>query len=128
VAVLLVLAALALVVVTLIGMGAERRGTHRAYQANTRARRVLSFFALACAIISRRGVQRLSSANFQSSLSSIPRLANIDFVGIPQPIPSPPQTGARGSGGDGATAQRRLGAVTGRSSRGRTVGWSRRWR
>jgi hypothetical protein len=76
VAVLLVLAALALVVVTLLGMGAERRGTHRAYQANTRARRVLSFFSLACAIISRRGVQRFSSANFQSSLSSIARLAN----------------------------------------------------
>lgn len=76
VAVLLVLAALALVVVTLIGMGAERRGTHRAYQANTRERRVLSFFALACAIISRRGVQRLSSANFRSSLSAIARLAN----------------------------------------------------
>jgi hypothetical protein len=76
VAVLLVLAALALVVVTLIGMGAERRGTHRAYQANTRERRVLSFFALACAIISRRGVKRLSLANFQSSLSSIARLAN----------------------------------------------------
>jgi len=76
VAVLLVLAALALVVVTLIGMGAERRGTHRAYQANTRERRVLSFFALACAIISRRGVKRLSLANFRSSLSSIARLAN----------------------------------------------------
>lgn len=76
VAVLLLLAALALVVVTLIGMGAESRGTHRAYQANTRERRVLSFFALACAIISRRGVRRLSKANFRSSLRAIPRLAN----------------------------------------------------
>lgn len=76
VAVLLVLAALALVVVTLIGMGAEHRGTHRAYQANTRERRVLSFFALACAIISRRGVKRLSKANFRSSLSQIARLAS----------------------------------------------------
>jgi Transposase DDE domain len=76
VAVLLVLAALALVVVTLIGMGAERRGTHRAYQANTRERRVLSFFALACAIISRRGVKRLSEANFRSSLNAIPSLVN----------------------------------------------------
>ena len=34
-AALLVLAALALVVVTLIGMAAERRGVHRGYQANT---------------------------------------------------------------------------------------------
>lgn len=76
VAVLLVLAALAIVIVTLIGMGAERRGTHRAYQANTRERRVLSFFTLACAIISRRGVDCLSSANFCWSLNSIPRLAN----------------------------------------------------
>ena len=76
VAVLLVLAALALVVVTLIGVGAERRGTHRAYQANTSERRVLSFFALACAIISRRGVKHLSLANFRSSLSAIARLAN----------------------------------------------------
>lgn len=75
-AALLVLAALALIVVTLIGMGAERCGTHRAYQANTRQRRVLSFFALACAIISRRGVQRLSSADFRSSLSAIAKLAN----------------------------------------------------
>ena len=53
-AVLLVLAALALVVVSLIGMAAERAGIHRAYQANTARRRVLSFFSLACAII-RRG-------------------------------------------------------------------------
>jgi hypothetical protein len=53
-AALLVLAALALVVVTLIGMAAERTGIHRAYQANTATRRVLSFFSLACAII-RRG-------------------------------------------------------------------------
>ena len=77
VAVLLALAALALVVVTLIGMGAERRGTHRAYQANTRERRVLSFFALACAIISRRGVHHLSAANFRSSLRSIARLVSV---------------------------------------------------
>jgi len=76
VAALLVLAALALVVVTLIGMGAERRGTHRAYQANTRERRVLSFFSLACAIISRRGVKRFSEADFRWSLGAIPRQAN----------------------------------------------------
>jgi len=76
VAALLVLAALALVGVTLIGMGAERRGTHRASQANTRERRVLSFFSLACAIISRRGVKRFSEADFRWSLGAIPRQAN----------------------------------------------------
>lgn len=76
VAALLVLAALALVVVTLIGMGAERRGTHRAYQANTRQRRVLSFFALACAIIARQGIKRLSEADFRTSLRAIPGFAN----------------------------------------------------
>lgn len=51
---LLVIAALALLVITLIGITAERRGLHRAYQANTSKRRVLSFFSLACAIV-RRG-------------------------------------------------------------------------
>jgi hypothetical protein len=51
--VLLLLAALALLVMTLIGMEAERRGAHRAYQANTTKRRVLSFFVLACAILRR---------------------------------------------------------------------------
>lgn len=76
VAVLLILAALAFVVVTLIGMGLERRGTHRAYQANTRQKRVLSFFTLACAVIARRGVKRLSEADFRSSLRAIPRFAN----------------------------------------------------
>jgi hypothetical protein len=76
VAVLLILAALAMAVVTLIGMGAERRGVHRAYQANTRKCRVLSFFVLACAIIARRGTKRLSSRDFFWSLASIPRLGN----------------------------------------------------
>jgi hypothetical protein len=75
-AVLLVLAALAIVVVTLIGMGAESRGVHRAYQANTSKTRVLSFFVLACSIIARRGLKRLSSRDFRSSLASIPRIAN----------------------------------------------------
>jgi hypothetical protein len=57
---LLLLAVIALVVVTLIGMAAERAGLHRTYQANTAKRRVLSFFYLACAII-RRGVLEHSS-------------------------------------------------------------------
>jgi hypothetical protein len=53
-AVLLALAALAMVAVTLIGFSAEQRSLHRAYQANTLRRRVLSFFVLACTIL-RRG-------------------------------------------------------------------------
>jgi len=53
-AVLLLLAALALVAVTLIGLSAEQRGVHRSYQANTVKRRVLSFFTLACSML-RRG-------------------------------------------------------------------------
>jgi hypothetical protein len=70
-AVLLMLAALALAIVTLIGMGAERRGAHRAYQANTETRRVLSFFVLACAIL-RRGDYRLCLfEDFRVSLASI---------------------------------------------------------
>ena len=57
---LLVLAALAIVVVTLVGMAAERNGLHRAYQANTSKKRVLSFFSLACAIIRRGGFEHSS--------------------------------------------------------------------
>lgn len=68
---LLVLAALALVVVTLIGMAAERRGDHRAYQANTvKKRRVLSFFVLACAIL-RRDKADLSVDDFRGCLVAI---------------------------------------------------------
>jgi len=70
-ATLLVLAALALLVVTLIGMAAERRGDHRAYQANTvKNRRVLSFFVLACAIL-RRGEVDLAVDDFRECLVAI---------------------------------------------------------
>jgi len=75
-ATLLVLAALALAVVTLVGMGAERRGIHRAYQANTQMKRALSFFVLACAIIRRGGLDNLSLEDFTISLASIPRVAS----------------------------------------------------
>jgi hypothetical protein len=75
-ATLLVLAALALVVITLIGMGAERRGVHRAYQANTEERRVLSFFVLACAILRKGDHEHLSLEDFCVSLSSIWRAAS----------------------------------------------------
>lgn len=71
-AVLLTLAALAFVVVTLIGMAAERRGLHRAYQANTQTRRVLSFLVLATAILRRAHESGCSSAAFLASLALIP--------------------------------------------------------
>lgn len=70
-AVLLAVAALAFVVVTLIGISAERAGRHRAYQANTETRRVLSFLVLATAII-RRAENLCSPRDFRLSLRSIP--------------------------------------------------------
>lgn len=75
-ATLLVLAALALAVVTLVGMGAERRGVHRAYQANTQRKRALSFFVLACAIIRRGDLDQLSLEDFAISLAFIPQAAS----------------------------------------------------
>lgn len=71
-AVLLTLAALAILVVTLIGMAAEQRGAHRAYQANTENRRVLSFLVLATAILRRESLDLYSLADLLRSLASIP--------------------------------------------------------
>ena len=70
-AVLMTLAALAFLVVTLIGMAAERRGTHRAYQANTEKRRVLSFLVLAAAILRRNSLDPCSRRELLGSLSVI---------------------------------------------------------
>jgi hypothetical protein len=70
-AVLLMLVALALVVVTLIGIGAERRGVHRAYQANTVRRRVLSFFVLACTILRRGDDPGLTLEHFRATLAAV---------------------------------------------------------
>jgi len=74
-ATLLLLAAVALTVVTLLGMAAERRGVHRGYQANTSRKRVLSFFVLACLIL-RRGRDRISRRDFVAALASVGGLAN----------------------------------------------------
>ena len=74
-AVLLALSALAYLVVTLIGLIAERSGRHRAYQANTVARRVLSLFVLATAII-RRAENLCSLNDFRIALASIPALTH----------------------------------------------------
>lgn len=71
VAALLVLASLAMVVVTLIGMAAEALGNHRAYQANTERRRVLSFFVLAAAILRRADRSAVSQEALQAALASI---------------------------------------------------------
>jgi hypothetical protein len=72
-AVLLALAAVAFLVATLIGMTAERHGRHRGYQANTEKKRVLSFLALAMAIL-RRNESLCTRSDFRSSLSRIPQL------------------------------------------------------
>jgi hypothetical protein len=50
---ILMLTTLATLAVTLVGHAAEHHGHHRAYQANTVTRRVLSFFALGTAILQR---------------------------------------------------------------------------
>jgi hypothetical protein len=76
-AVLLTLAALAFTVVTLIGMTAERNGTHRGYQANTETRRVLSFLALATAILRREGTAFCSFHDLLDSLALIPEKVSI---------------------------------------------------
>lgn len=75
-AVLLTLAALAYLVVTLIGMAAERRGVHRAYQANTERRRVLSFLVLAAAILRRNSLDPCSRDDLLTSLALIPMKVN----------------------------------------------------
>jgi len=72
-AVLLALAALAFLVITLIGMAVERSGRHRAYQANTETRRVLSLLVLATAIL-RRAENLCSLRDFRVSLAAIPSL------------------------------------------------------
>ena len=75
-AVLLTLAALAILVVTLIGMAAERRGAHRAYQANTEKRRVLSFLVLAGAILRRNALDLPPLDDLLTSLALIPSKVN----------------------------------------------------
>jgi hypothetical protein len=72
-AVLLTLAAVAFLVITLIGMAVERSGLHRAYQANTETRRVLSLLVLATAFL-RRAEKLCSLRAFRVSLASIPSL------------------------------------------------------
>jgi len=76
-AVLLTLAAVAFLVVTLIGMAAERRGVHRSYQANTEKRRVLSFLVLAAAILRRNSPDLCSLVDLLSCLALIPTKVSV---------------------------------------------------
>lgn len=76
-AVLLTLAAVAFLVVTLLGMTAERQGLHRAYQANTEKRRVLSFLVLAAAMFRRNALTRFSRADLLGSLALIPKQVSV---------------------------------------------------
>jgi hypothetical protein len=69
-ATLLAVASLSLLVATLLGIAAERAGRHRAYQANTVTKRVLSFIVLATAII-RRAETLCSLEDFRLSLRSV---------------------------------------------------------
>jgi hypothetical protein len=75
--VLLTLATLAFLVVTLIGMAAERRGDHRAYQANTEKRRVLSFLVLAAAIMRRNALDSYCLDDLLGSLALIPTKVSV---------------------------------------------------
>jgi hypothetical protein len=77
-AVILLLAVIAMVVVTLIGLTAELRGAHRRFQANSiRHTRVLSFFVLGCTILSRGDPTDFPSPiEFRASLGLISGRAN----------------------------------------------------
>jgi Transposase DDE domain len=77
-AVILLLAVIAMVVVTLIGLNAERRGIHRTYQANSiRHRRVLSLFVLACTLLARgAAADRPTLLEFRACLAILGRAAN----------------------------------------------------
>jgi hypothetical protein len=66
--VLLLLAGLGIVAVTLLGFEAERRRIHRAYQANTVARRVLSHFVLGIALLRRAHVILRSGAQVEHAV------------------------------------------------------------
>jgi len=70
-AVLLTLAALAFLVVTLIGMTAERHGIQRRYQANTVKRRVLSFLVLTSAILKKTCLDFCSVDELLAPLATI---------------------------------------------------------
>jgi len=69
--ILLLITCLATIAVTLIGHAAERAGYHRSYQANTLARRVLSFFVLGCAITQRADRRILTALKLRPALRQL---------------------------------------------------------
>ncbi len=69
--VLLLLAALGTIAVTLLGFEAERRRVHRAYQANTVSRRVLSHFVLGLALLRRAHVIVRSARQLEGAVASL---------------------------------------------------------
>lgn len=75
-AALLLLAALAALAVTLIGLAAELAKVHRSYQANTSARRVLSHFSLGASILRSRAKPLIRPSHLRAAIASL-RLASI---------------------------------------------------
>lgn len=74
---LLLVAAFAMAIATLVGLSAESAGAHRAYQANTIAdRRVLSLFVLACAMLQRGDHRFVSLRYLREALRRIGALAS----------------------------------------------------
>jgi hypothetical protein len=81
---LLLVAAFAMTIATLVGMSAERAGAHRGYQANTVIRRrVLSLLVLACAMLQRSDYRFLSWRQVEASLLEIRARASAQNAGIP---------------------------------------------
>lgn len=70
--ILLLIATLATLVVTLVGLAVERSGRHRAYQANTVRTRVLSLFVLGCKFLARN-----EQLDVHDVLRGLPFLRNI---------------------------------------------------
>jgi Transposase DDE domain len=74
---LLLVAAFAMTIVTLIGLSAEAARAHRAYQANTSRERVLSLFVLACAMLQRGDYRFVSLAHLKAALREIGPRASV---------------------------------------------------
>jgi uncharacterized membrane protein len=69
---LLLIGAIALLVQQLVGIAAERRGLHRAHQANTiRRRRVLSIFVLGGLVLNDASGEGLSNCNIARAIKDL---------------------------------------------------------
>jgi Transposase DDE domain len=73
---LLLVAAFAMAIATLIGFSAEAEQAHRAYQANTSRQRVLSLFVLACAMLQRGDYRFVVLDHLKAALRGIGPLAS----------------------------------------------------